>query len=170
MTEQKKLTRRDAIKLIGAAAGASVLANIPAKWSKPSLAGGIIPAHAQTSHCGPGTSSMLVELFDIVPPVSGGQSWSGEWVETGEIFTDGYKLFYPCQTGCFDFSFSVSTSATIRITLNGIVVAEWYYTGGESHSIAVLGATGEYVLDLQMGDPYPWSCDLKKNQMRKEIS
>jgi len=45
----KQLNRRDAIKLLGAVAGASVLANIPAKWSKPELSGGVLPAHAQTS-------------------------------------------------------------------------------------------------------------------------
>lgn len=51
MTEKslKKLSRRDAIKLLGAAAGATVLANLPSKWSKPELASGVIPAHAQTS-------------------------------------------------------------------------------------------------------------------------
>jgi len=48
MTE-KKLSRREAIKLLGAAAGASVLADLPRKWSKPSLKGGVLSAHAQTS-------------------------------------------------------------------------------------------------------------------------
>jgi len=52
MTNQKKLSRRDAIKLLGAAAGASVLANLPSKWSKPELADGVLPAHAQTSNLG----------------------------------------------------------------------------------------------------------------------
>ena len=49
MTKQTKLSRREAIKVLGAAAGASLLANIPAKWSKPELSGGFVPAHAQTS-------------------------------------------------------------------------------------------------------------------------
>ncbi len=51
MTEAKpkKLSRRDAIKVIGAVAGASVLANLPSKWTKPELATGVLPAHAQTS-------------------------------------------------------------------------------------------------------------------------
>jgi len=49
MSNQKKITRREAIKVLGAAAGASLLANIPAKWSKPELTGGALPAHAQTS-------------------------------------------------------------------------------------------------------------------------
>ena len=49
MTQQKKLSRRDAIKLLGAAAGATALANLPSKWSKPELVNGVMPAHAQTS-------------------------------------------------------------------------------------------------------------------------
>lgn len=62
----KKLSRRDAIKLLGAAAGATLLANLPSKWSKPSLTSGVLPAHAQTS----GSVS-----FSSVPnsPVCGGQ-------------------------------------------------------------------------------------------------
>lgn len=45
----KKLTRRDALKLLGAAAGATLLANLPSKWNKPALTSGVLPAHAQTS-------------------------------------------------------------------------------------------------------------------------
>lgn len=45
----KKISRRDAIKLLGAAAGASVLANLPTKWKTPQIASGVLPAHAQTS-------------------------------------------------------------------------------------------------------------------------
>ena len=45
----KKISRRDAIKLLGAAAGATVLANLPSKWNTPELASGVLPAHAQTS-------------------------------------------------------------------------------------------------------------------------
>lgn len=50
MTEQpKKLSRRDAIKLLGAATGASVLASLPSKWTKPEVTAGVLPAQAQTS-------------------------------------------------------------------------------------------------------------------------
>lgn len=47
---QKKLSRREALKLLGAATGAVVLANLPIKWSTPELATGLLPAHAQTSN------------------------------------------------------------------------------------------------------------------------
>ena len=54
MTEKqnKKLSRRDAIKLLGAAAGAAALANLPSKWSKPELVSGVLPAHAQSTSLG----------------------------------------------------------------------------------------------------------------------
>ena len=48
MTE-KKLSRRDSIKILGTAIGASALANLPKKWSKPELTGSSLPVHAQTS-------------------------------------------------------------------------------------------------------------------------
>ena len=48
MTE-KKISRRDAIKMLGAVAGTSVLANLPSRWSTPELTTGVLPAHAQTS-------------------------------------------------------------------------------------------------------------------------
>jgi hypothetical protein len=45
----KQMSRRDAMKLLGAAAGATVLANLPTKWNTPELTAGVLPAHAQTS-------------------------------------------------------------------------------------------------------------------------
>ena len=54
MSEQpkKKLSRRDAFKILGATLGATVLANLPSKWSKPEVISGVLPAHAQST-CGP---------------------------------------------------------------------------------------------------------------------
>lgn len=53
MTDQKepekKISRRDAIKLLGAAIGAAMAANLPGKWSKPEAISGVLPVHAQTS-------------------------------------------------------------------------------------------------------------------------
>lgn len=64
MTEQpKKLSRRDALKILGAAAGATVLANLPSKWTKPELAAGVLPAHAQTSVC-------IALLIQVISPMS----------------------------------------------------------------------------------------------------
>ena len=44
-----KLSRRDTIKLFGAALGGATLANLPAKWNTPRVISGVLPAHAQTS-------------------------------------------------------------------------------------------------------------------------
>jgi hypothetical protein len=46
---QKIISRRDAIKVLAAAAGATALANLPGKWDTPDLEIGVLPAHAQTS-------------------------------------------------------------------------------------------------------------------------
>ena len=48
MTE-KKLTRRDAMKLLGAVVGGAALANLPAKWNTPEVISGVLPVHAQGS-------------------------------------------------------------------------------------------------------------------------
>ncbi len=45
----KEISRRDAMKILAAVAGAAALANIPGKWTKPGLEVGVLPAHAQTS-------------------------------------------------------------------------------------------------------------------------
>ena len=56
---KNKITRREALKLLGAATSASLLANLPSKWSKPELTNGVLPAHAQTS-CGPLTFTSAI--------------------------------------------------------------------------------------------------------------
>jgi hypothetical protein len=48
MTE-KKLSRRDAMKMLGVAVGAAALAGLPSKWNTPELAAGVLPAHARQS-------------------------------------------------------------------------------------------------------------------------
>ncbi len=47
--EPKKVSRRQAIKLLTATAGVATLASLPNKWVKPVLNAGVLPAHAQTS-------------------------------------------------------------------------------------------------------------------------
>ncbi|MBI5296538.1 MAG: hypothetical protein HY869_13760 [Chloroflexi bacterium] len=44
-----RLSRRDTIKILAAAAGAGALANLPNKWTKPGMDFGVLPAHAQSS-------------------------------------------------------------------------------------------------------------------------
>lgn len=46
---QKKISRRDAIKILSAALGGAALSAIPPKWSKPALAASQLPEHARQS-------------------------------------------------------------------------------------------------------------------------
>jgi hypothetical protein len=55
MTEptHKKLSRRDALKALGAALGATALTTLPPKWIKPALAVSELPQHGITSCSAP---------------------------------------------------------------------------------------------------------------------
>lgn len=46
---EKKLSRRDAMKVLGAAIGATALAALPSEWNKPAVAASELPEHAQQS-------------------------------------------------------------------------------------------------------------------------
>ncbi len=59
MTE-KKISRRDTIKVLGAAIGGAALSTIPAKWSKPVLAASQLPEHARQSVLATCTTYALV--------------------------------------------------------------------------------------------------------------
>jgi len=144
----KKLSRRDAIKVLGAAAGASVLANIPAKWSKPSVAGGVLPAHAQTSNCPPQTASMYVEFLNITGTGIDSE-YSGSAIESGVLDTTGYTILISCTDQCFYFEFIVddATTASIRVTVNGVVVANWVNISNENHVVNVNGFSGQVGVD-----------------------
>ena len=48
-TSTKKISRRDAMKILAVVAGASALASVPSKWTKPGLDIGVLPVHAATS-------------------------------------------------------------------------------------------------------------------------
>lgn len=147
MTEEtsKRLSRRDALKLIGAATGAAVLANLPSKWVKPELVSGVLPAHAQTSGgCPAGSSSLLVY---IVGPGVSIQS-TGSFAQSGN-FASGFTAFADCQTGCIGFWVTTSANANVqvRFTVNGVVVFDQTYNNNTIHSVMVDGATGAYGLD-----------------------
>jgi len=146
MTNQKKISRREAIKLLGAAAGASLLANIPAKWSKPELTGGVLPAHAQTS-----CSGNAVE-FTITAP-AGATLFYAEIVNqvigpSGSV-SDGASVNggIACGTGCYQVtSFFTNGSGTAEVQLNTFFggASTVNFTGGPSYfSMLVNLATGE---------------------------
>jgi len=139
--KNKRLTRRDAIKLLGAAAGASVLANIPSKWSKPSLAGGVLPAHAQTS---------CIAFSQI--NIAGDGDWVG-FIDQGP-FPDlnGPKDYnaWLCQNGCLQiFIFMTSgSSLTIQFTTLTHQFNLKFNQTTPVHDVLVNLATGEYAVDF----------------------
>lgn len=46
---KKKISRRDAMKLLAAAVGAATVANLPSEWNQPALAASELPEHARQS-------------------------------------------------------------------------------------------------------------------------
>jgi hypothetical protein len=73
----KKLSRRDALKVLGAAAGATALANLPAKWTTPKLEAGVLPAHAQSSCFGLEIRASGASASFLFPGVPDADSVSG---------------------------------------------------------------------------------------------
>lgn len=154
MTEQpRKLSRRDAIKLLGAAAGASVLASLPTKWTKPEITTGVLPAHAQTSAC---SYAVFIEVLSndgtLGFSVSQGPSPDQSWSSPGAA---GSTAFWHCQSGCLEIDLilnsGISASASVQITtynhspftlnFDNSIIANQY------HEILVDMATGDYVLN-----------------------
>ncbi len=76
----KKISRRDAMKLLGAAIGGAALSTLPSKWNTPELAAGVLPAHARQS--GPSLSCGNLVRTAIVPGPGG-------------LLGDGFEHFYP---------------------------------------------------------------------------
>ena len=147
MKNQKKLSRREAIKLLGAGAGASLLANLPSKWSKPDLTGGTMPAFAQTS-----CNSVFLEVVSTdgdgsfylpsrqVGPVPDKYTFSG---------VAGSTVTWYCQSGClffyFDFNKGLSgTTGHVSITTLAGTFDEYYTDSNTSRDIVIELDTGEY--------------------------
>lgn len=130
----KKISRRDAMKILIAVAGGTALANIPSKWTKPGLAVGVLPAHAQTSSGASilaGVSDPAANFcFDLIstaiisPPLSGivlhyviattGTVTISSPALTGTMTTDasgGVSLNITINTGL-----PFNTGATVTVT------------------------------------------------------
>ena len=73
----KKISRRDAMKLLGAAIGGAVLSTLPSKWNTPELAAGVLPAHARQSGF---SCENLVRTATV---------------DSGGLLGDGFEHFYP---------------------------------------------------------------------------
>jgi hypothetical protein len=110
-----ELSRRDALKLLGAAAGATVLANLPSRWSTPELTAGVLPAHAQTSGCTSGLQiyvqstsvqdgTPVLELFTpTTPPDASELVWGAP----------GSSLSWDCDPPCILFMTRIQSGSGI---------------------------------------------------------
>lgn len=145
----KKVTRRDAIKLLGAAAGAAMLANVPTKWSKPSLMSGVLPAHAQTS-----CIAMRIDVISSTTPTFIGLMLgpSPDEVE-GDGFAGSYSSWY-CQDECWFMVAFLPEGESMTwtfTTLAGQFTVVWD-SNDPIHFISVNLGTGEYVVDGDSAD------------------
>lgn len=128
MPEEKKnhLTRRDALKVLGAAAGATALANLPNKWNSPELLSGVLPAHAQTSAtCTDWAVYIEVLSGEFVYSLIGGPAPD---LVTGDG-GPGSTVAWACQEGClflwFDLSFEASSGSVRFVTIAGETIENY---------------------------------------------
>jgi len=146
MTEtNKKLSRREAIKIVGTAAGASLLANIPAKWSRPELTGGNLPAHAQIS-C-PGwtisvewSDDLNIDLILILPG-----SLNGFHVATIGFLGPPYGPYEP-TTGA-QHGGNVTSAGTETITVPNLIDGTWtvYIRNYNDASVPITVSYGGFI-------------------------
>lgn len=139
-----KVSRRDAIKLLGAAAGAAMLANVPTKWSKPSLMSGVLPAHAQTS-----CFSLVVDVVSATTNTFVG-SINGPYPD--EVLGDGFagsSMRWYCQDECLLMDATVLNGLAMTwtfTTLAGQFTVVWD-DNTPSHTISINLGTGAYAVD-----------------------
>ena len=145
--KKKNLSRRDALKVLGAAAGATVLANLPQKWSPPELASGVLPAHAQTSPAACEGWNVYIEVlsgyftYDVIDSpapdlVTEGQGGPGS---PGSILA-----WNSCQTGCLFLWLELgeTSSGSVRITTLGVSNTISYTNIDPLRDIVIEMATG----------------------------
>ena len=160
MTNQNKLSRREAIKLLGATAGASLLANIPAEWSKPELSGSVLPAHAQTS------CSEFSVFIDILPTdgfflleIAGGPIYDDFTGGADNRWRSENTLTWYCRSGCLLLYLDLyGTSGQVSIkTLTGTHIE--HYGSNDNRDIAIEMDTGAYDSSVGWGAT-AGSCEL----------
>ena len=159
----KKINRRDALKLLGAATGAAALSNLPTKWHTPELASGVIPAHAQTSVVAAAvcTQNSLVGTFLAVNGnfQSNGVSLSVPFDASNIAGGNqppvvGNFASWNCNhVGCFLGTFRLDTNSAVNplitmqfATFLTSVVVTWN-TATPNHTISVNFVTGAISVD-----------------------
>lgn len=112
MTEQnKELNRRDSIKLLGTAAGATVLMNLPSKWSTPSVQSGVLPVHAQSS-----CVALQLEILESNTPPGTTLNYVSNFWSQPDVW-DWPRLWFCCPLCAYVvWIFGGGASATWHVT------------------------------------------------------
>lgn len=156
--QQRKLSRRDAIKVLGAAAGASVLATLPTKWSKPEITTGVLPAHAQTSACVTLTVEALIAggIGIAQGPLPSSQTPGNALTSSPSgysLVNPGYQAVWSCMSGCLQLAFVGSW----RVTVTGPNPSQNDYTNA-TFSVLIDLATGLFDTSFNNFNNPPGSC------------
>jgi hypothetical protein len=109
MTE-KKISRRDAMKMLGVAVGAAALSTLPSKWNTPELVAGVLPAHARQSG-GPGT-----QLHTFLEPLSLVD------ISPGSGYLDASRQIFPPDGGIvLAYNIIIDGSITLTVPNSGTI-------------------------------------------------
>lgn len=119
---QNKLSRRDTIKLLGAAIGGAALSTIPPKWSKPALAASQLPEHARQSTVSAGAAACPIVRTAFVGNVT--------------ALSPGYYPFTPA-TPITDADIAACAFTRMTISWTGAVPA-----GGAGGIVALARSVG----------------------------
>jgi len=150
MSDQKKISRRDAIKLISAATGASVLANLPSKWSKPELISAALPAYAQTS-CVTVTITANGEDVGYLLQKFQGPSTDEGTLNLNQVYgpvnaLGGHPFVWSCGSGCLELQLGGENGYSWEVVIStpgGNTPLEFSASSGISDLLVNL-ETGDY--------------------------
>ena len=144
---RNKISRRDAIKLLGAVAGATMLANLPSKWNTPELVRGSLPAHAQTSGCS--QFALTFTLLSATPEAAPVFTLENGIAPIVNTFPGGAGATaqWACNTGCTQFRLFIGFDPNAAVTINVSSfsgVTETYNLNIPVSSIIANLGTGEF--------------------------
>jgi hypothetical protein len=132
----KKLSRRDALKVLGAAAGATALANLPSRWTTPVINAGVLPAHAQSSCNG---SSLTAEITFLTGLSGGTYVSASPDAASDPPNQEGYRLSWVCRDECILlYAYALSGEGDAQINLHVTVEP----AGGASNTFDLTYDTG----------------------------
>lgn len=113
----RKTSRREAMKILAAAGGATALANLPSKWTKPILDAGVLPAHAQTSvvagvTCGADASFAATDVSTVITAsITLVPARTGIQMHFNAVSTNGSNQYFPQSGDAATNASGVATAA-----------------------------------------------------------